>query len=245
LLYEFLFNILKTNILRGNLNIDHSQSMHPIKILIADDHPLVAESLALLLSSKVGFEIVGNVYNGLQAVDFVQKFDTDVLLVDYHMPILNGIEVISKLKQLTVPLKIILLTMNEEASFIKESIQVGADGYVMKSAGKDELIRAIETVYSGGKYFGEKVLKKLAEIPNNHSPTGKTQLQNIQSLTRREVEIVRLIAEDLSNVKIAERLGISSTTVETHRRNLMKKIGVSTAVGLVRWGMKNGILETF
>lgn len=218
--------------------------MNLIRILIADDHPLVADSLSMLLGSTVGFETIGIVHNGLQALEFVQKNETDVLLIDYHMPILNGVEVISKLKLLEVNVKTIMLSMNEEASFIKESIQAGVDGYVMKSAEKAELIKAVQTVYGGEKYFGEKVIKKLAEIPNENSPTGKTQLQSIQSLTKREIEIVRLVAEDLSNLEIAERLSISSTTVETHRRNLMKKIGVSTAVGLVKWGMKNGILET-
>ncbi len=219
--------------------------MNAIRILIADDHPLVADSLSMLLGSNPGFEVIGTVHNGLQALDFVQKNETDVLLVDYHMPIFNGIEVISRVKELSPSVKTIMLTMNEEASFIKESIQVGVDGYVMKSADKPELVKAIKTVYDGEKYFGAKVIKKLAEIPDANSPTGKTELENIQSLTKREIEIVRLVAEDLSNIQIAERLSISPATVETHRRNLLKKIGVSTAVGLVKWGVKNGILETF
>ena len=217
--------------------------MNPIKILIADDHPLVAESLSLLLGSIENFEIVSIVHNGLQALEYVQKDSPDILLVDYHMPILNGVEVVSKVCEIAPDVKCILLTMNEEASFIKESIQAGAYGYVMKSAEKPELVNAIKTVHGGKKYFSEKIVRKLAEIPNENAVNGKLTIQDIHTLTKREIEIVRLVAEDLNNMEIANRLNIAATTVETHRRNLMKKIGVSTAVGLVRWGMKNGVVE--
>lgn len=217
--------------------------MKKIKILIADDHPLVAESLSLLLESEEDFEIIGIVNNGWQALSFVEKYSTDILLSDYNMPLLNGVELAIRLKEKNTEVKTIMLTMNEQAGHIRDSIQAGVYGYVMKSAEKPELVRAIKTVHRGEKYFSEKTVKKLAEIPNEDSVNGKTGVEDVLTLTRREMEVVRLVIEDLSNMEIAARLHISPTTVETHRRNLMKKIGVNTVVGLVRWGLKNGVVE--
>ncbi|MBX2951190.1 MAG: response regulator transcription factor [Leadbetterella sp.] len=217
--------------------------MKKIKILIADDHQLVAESLSLLLKSEEEFEIIGIVNNGWQALSFVEKYGADIVLTDYIMPLLNGVELAMRLKEQAREVKVIMLTMNEQADHIRESIQAGAHGYVMKSAEKAELVKAIKSVYRGGKYFSDKTLKKLAEIPNKNSISGKTKVEDVLSLTRREVEIVRLISEDLNNTEISERLNISPTTVETHRRNLMKKIGVNTVLGLVRWGLKHGVVK--
>ncbi len=217
--------------------------MKKIKILIADDHPLVAESLSLLLESVEDFEIIGIVNNGWQALSFVEKYSTDILLSDYNMPLLNGVELAVRLKEKNTQVKTIMLTMNEQAGHIRDSIQAGVHGYVMKSAEKPELIKAIKTVFRGEKYFSEKTVKKLSEIPNEDSVNGKTKVEDVLSLTRREMEVVRLVSEDLSNNEIGERLHISPTTVETHRRNLMKKIGVNTVVGLVRWGLKHGVVE--
>lgn len=217
--------------------------MKKIKILIADDHPLVAESLSLLLKSVEDFEIIGIVNNGWQALSFVEKYGADIVLTDYNMPLLNGVELAMRLKDQAREVKTIMLTMHEQANHIRESIQAGVHGYVMKSAEKPELVKAIRTVYRGEKYFSEKTVKKLAELPNEDSVNGKTTVEDVLSLTRREMEVVRLVSEDLSNMEISERLNISPTTVETHRRNLMKKIGVNTVVGLVRWGLKNGLVR--
>lgn len=217
--------------------------MPTIKILIADDHHLVAESLSMLLETTEKFEIIGIVNNGWQALSFIENNTVDVVLADIHMPLLNGLEMAIKLKEKSSSTSIIMLTMSEEAQHIREAIQAGVHGYVMKSAEKPELIKAIKTVVSGEKYFSEKIIKKLAEIQDTQSPNGKTRVEDILPLTKREIEILKLIVEDLSNIEIGEHLHISSTTVETHRRNLMKKVGVSTAIGLMRWGLKHGLVE--
>jgi DNA-binding NarL/FixJ family response regulator len=217
--------------------------MPTIKILIADDHHLVAQSLSLLLETTEGFEIMGIVNNGWQALSFIENNKVDVLLADIHMPLLNGIEMAMKLREKPQTPSILILTMSEEAQQIREAIQAGVHGYVMKSAEKPELIKAIKTVVSGERYFSEKIVKKLAEIQEVKSPNGKTRIEDLTPLTKREIEILRLVVEDLSNVEIGERLHISSTTVETHRRNLMKKVGVSTAIGLMRWGLRHGLVE--
>jgi DNA-binding NarL/FixJ family response regulator len=218
-------------------------NMPSIKILIADDHHLVAESLSMLLETTEKFEISGIVNNGWQALAFIENNKVDVVLADINMPLLNGLEMAIKLKEKSSSTSIIMLTMSEEAQHIRDAIQAGVHGYVMKSAEKPELIKAIKTVVSGEKYFSEKIIKKLAEIQDVQSPNGKTRVEDILPLTKREIEILKLIVEDLSNIEIGKHLHISSTTVETHRRNLMKKVGVSTAIGLMRWGLKHGLVE--
>lgn len=216
--------------------------MPTTKILIADDHHLVAESLSMLLETVDNFEIQGIVNNGWQALSFIENNNVDIVLADIHMPLLNGIEMALKLKEAGNNIKIIVLTMSEEAHHIREALQAGVHGYVMKSAEKPELIKAIKTVASGEKYFSEKIIKKLAEIPNSEAVNGKTQLQDVNPLTSRELEILKLVIDDQSNISIAQQLNISSTTVETHRRNLMKKVGVNTAVGLMKWALKSGVV---
>ena len=213
------------------------------KILLADDHPLVADSLAMMLETEGSFEIIGIVHNGWQAYNFIEEQEVDVLLTDFQMPLLNGKELVLKLKEKDIPTRSIILTMSEDADDIKECIQLGVHGYVMKSAERDELIKAIKQVAAGNKYFSEKIVLKLAEIPDLESPNGKSRVEDVQTLTKRELEVLQYIVQDLSNLQIADQMGISPTTVETHRRNLMKKVGVSTAIGLMRWGLKNGVLK--
>lgn len=222
---------------------NNKPKMEDTKILIADDHHLVAESLSMLLDSVPGFKIVGAVNNGWQALSFLEKNEVDIVLADYHMPLLNGVEMTMKMKETSPKTKSIILTMSEDAALIKEALKVGIYGYVIKSAEKPELINAIKTVAKGEKYFSETIVRKLAEIPELNSPNGKTRIEDVNLLTKREIEILKLVSEDLSNIEIGERLYISSTTVETHRRNLMKKLGVNSAIGLMRWGLRNGVVE--
>lgn len=215
----------------------------PVKILIADDHHVIAESLSMLLGTFESFEVVGAVNNGWQVLNFIEKNTIDIVLADLHMPLLNGNDMTVRLREQYPLVKVIILTMSEEAAHIREAVQAGVCGYVMKSAERAELIKAIQAVALGEKYFSEKIVRKLAEIPNLNNTNGKTAIDDIVPLTKRELEIMRLIAEDLSNQAIADRLHLSVTTVETHRRNLLKKVGVSSAVGLMRWALKHKLID--
>lgn len=216
--------------------------MSSIRILIADDHHLVAESLAIMLDTEESFEIVGTVNNGWQALNFLEKQPVDIVLADFHMPLLGGKELVLKARELAPETRCIILTMSEEAEHIRECLQVGTYGYVMKSAERAELVKAIKQVAGGDKYFSERIVHKLAEIPDEISPNGKSRIEDISILTKRELEVLQHVVRDLTNIQIADEMGISHTTVETHRRNLMKKLGISTAIGLMRWGLKNGVV---
>ncbi|NBB29229.1 response regulator transcription factor [Cellulophaga sp. BC115SP] len=217
--------------------------MPSIKILIADDHPLVAESLGMLLDLQEDLEVIGTVNNGWQALNFVESAQPDIIIADLQMPLLNGISMTMRLREKYPKVKVILLTMSEEATDIKEGLQAGIYAYVMKSAERPELLQAIETVSNGQKYFSEKIVKKLAEIPNPENPSGYSTLNDEVPLTPRELEIVRLVLQNKSSVEISEKLFLALNTVHTHRRNLMKKIGVNTSIGLMQWAIKHGLVE--
>ncbi|WP_435353909.1 response regulator transcription factor [Emticicia sp. SJ17W-69] len=211
-----------------------------IRVLIADDHVIVAESLSILIDTMDGIEVVGTVNNGWQVLTFLETNDADVVLTDLHMPLMNGIETTIRVREKYPKVAVMLLTMSEETSVIKEALVAGVDGYIMKRAERKELEQAIKTVASGQKFFSEAVVMRLAQMPNPNTTNGKDNIAEHISLTPREIEVMQLVIQDLSNNEIAEKIFISPTTVETHRRNLMKKLGVSSALGLMRWAMKHG-----
>ena len=211
-----------------------------IRVLIADDHLIVAESLSILIDTMDGIEVVGTANNGWQILTFLETNAVDLVLTDLQMPLMNGIEATIRIREKYANVRVMLLTMLEDPAVIKEALVAGVDGYIMKSAERKELERAIKTVASGQKFFSETVVMRLAEIPNPNTPTGKDEIAENTSLTPREIAVVRLVIQDLSNTEIAKKISVNVTTVETHRRNLMKKIGANSALGVMRWAMKNG-----
>lgn len=211
-----------------------------IRVLIADDHVIVAESLSILIDTMDGIEVVGTANNGWQVLTFLETNEVHIVLTDLHMPLMNGIETTIRVREKYANVRVMLLTMSEEPAVIKEALVAGVDGYIMKRAERKELEQALKTVASGQKYFSEAVVMRLAQMPNQNTTNGKENIAENNALTPREIEIMRLIIQDLSNQEIAEKIFIGITTVETHRRNLMKKVGVNSALGLMRWAMKNG-----
>ncbi len=211
-----------------------------INLLIADDHHIVAQSLSMMLTENENIAIAGVVNNGAEALHFLENNEIDILLADLNMPILNGIEMLAKILERRLNVKTILLTMSDDQFFIKKAIQLGVNGYLHKTTDKQELLLAIDIVNRGGNYFSKQIIKNLGQFTDPTNVTGKLAPENIKILTKREIEIVRLIIADKNNNQIAEKLSIEPTTVETHRRNIMKKIGAKTIVGLVKWGIENG-----
>ena len=216
--------------------------MSAIKILIADDHQVVAESLGILLDTLPHIEVLGTANNGWQVLSFLEVNQVNVVLADLHMPLLNGIDTTLKIRERFPHIKVLMLTMSEESGLIKEAIQAGVDGYVVKKADKHELALAISTVMEGKKYFSNPVLAKLAEIPNANTHNGKEQPSEIGILSKREIEILRMIVQEQSNADIADGLNLALSTVETHRRNILKKVGVNSALGLMKYAIKHQLL---
>ncbi|WP_221392398.1 response regulator transcription factor [Dyadobacter sp. NIV53] len=210
------------------------------RIILIDDHQIVLDSLSWLLASFDQIEVVGKYTNGKAALKHYQEQGADLLISDMRMPSMNGIELCIEARKINSDAKVLILTMIEDAKQIREAVKVGVNGYLLKIADGDELMIAIRTILDGKKYFSDEVVIELALGKNEANDL----LQGTSAkLTLREVEILKLVAKEMSTNEIAEKLFISVPTVETHRRNLMQKIGAKSVVGLVLFAVKHDLLE--
>ena len=220
------------------------QFMAPIQLLIADDHQMLLDGIKALLRDAENIAVVGEASNGSDVIAFVEKQPVDVILMDINMPVMNGIETTAYIAKHFPAIRVIALTMHSERSFISRILKAGAAGYVLKNTGKQELLSAIQRVAAGETYFSNEVASLMMEqyMPQS-SPRRTGSEPSIHELTKREIEILRLIAQELTNNEIAERLFISTYTVETHRKNLIRKIGVKNTAGLVKFALQQGLTE--
>jgi DNA-binding NarL/FixJ family response regulator len=203
-----------------------------MKLLIADDHPVFLESLALLVGKVPGYEVVGKMVNGREVLEYLRHSQADMVLTDIQMPGMGGIELIGELRRLFPEIKVLMLTMLEDTETVKAAMKAGAAGYVFKSASLEEFSKALNTVAEGATFYSEEVMKRMVESKEG----------GLDGLTDRELEIVRLISSGLKSSEIAKQLYISVNTVETHRKNIFSKTGVKNAVGLSHYARKHGII---
>lgn len=213
--------------------------MSSIKILIADDHLIVLEGLIALLKESPDIEVVHQASNGEQVLKLLKRQPVDIVVLDYEMPIMNGLDTTEKIVELYPDVKVLILTMYNKAAYVAQMIEVGASGYILKGHGRAELEQAIRAIYKGGEYFGEPVKDTL--IQSFRKDKDEQALANI-NLTKREKEILCLIANGQSTPEIADKLFIARSTVNTHRRNLIEKLGVSNTKGLVKYAVKHGFV---
>ncbi|NOT37384.1 MAG: response regulator transcription factor [Saprospiraceae bacterium] len=209
------------------------------KIILVDDHEVVVESLSLLINDMEGLEVISGVTDSREAEGFIEKLMPDLLITDYSMPYLNGIQLCLKLRSRWPDIKILMLTVSEDANQIKEAFRVGVSGYVMKKANKLELEKAIHTVLAGQRYYSDMVLDELMKASDVMQ---EEKLEQV-SLTPREIEIIKLIAKEMSTSEIAKDLFISIGTVETHRHNILKKLGLKNSIGLIKYAIQNKLIS--
>ncbi len=206
-----------------------------LNLLLVDDHAIVTDGLRSLLSTDSRFDIKGEARNGKEALEMLSYLKVDLVLMDIDMPQMNGIEALKVIRKEYDQVRVIILTMHDEKAMIKLLLDAGADGYLLKNSPKEDLIKAIEAVMAGQQHLSEEVNSVLLS-------SDKPQSGALSQLTEREVEIVKLIAEGLSNKEIGEKLFISHRTVDTHRTNLMQKLGVHNIAGLVRLAIQEGLV---
>lgn len=212
----------------------------PSRVIIVDDHQIVLDSLSLLLTSFEHIQVVGKFTNGAAAIEFYREHGADLIVTDMRMPGMSGVELCKEVRKVNPDATVLMLTMVEDARQIREAIKVGVNGYVLKMADAGELLLSIRTVLKGRKYFSEQVIVELA-VGRDEAITNKPG--TFVKLTLRELEILRLVGKELSTSEIAEKLFISVPTVETHRRNIMQKIGAKSVVGLVLFAVKHELLD--
>ncbi len=213
-----------------------------LRVLITDDHQILLDSLSLLISTIPGVEIAGTVNDSRKVLHVLENDEIDVLVTDFNMPHLTGIDLTLQVREKFPKLKILMLTVSEDADTIRQAFQAGISGYVMKKANRAELERAITTVASGEKYFSEAVMKELLSPANMQAPVHEDIPSTPIAVTSRELEIIKLIAQELSTTEIAERLFISVGTVETHRHNILRKLNVKNAIGIIKYAMRHKLV---
>ena len=208
-----------------------------ITVLLADDHRLVREALRSALAQEADIRVVAEVGEGAAAIESVRSLQPDVVVLDIGLPDLNGIEVAARVQALHLPTRIVALSAYSDKRFVTEMLRAGAAAYVSKSAAGTELVVAIRAVAAGGSYLSPDVAGALVAEVRGAEPDGQV------GLGRREREVLRLIAEGERSAAIAEALHISAATVEVHRRNIMRKLGLHTVAELTRYAVREGIVQ--
>jgi len=228
------------------------------KILLVDDHSLVRDGIKSLLAGFTGMDVIGEASNGEEAIKLANDLNPDLVICDIRMPIKNGIDAVSEMSKLYPLTKYIMLSMHDSEEYILQSVQAGAHGYLLKDAGKEEFLKAIQTVKEGGKYYSGDVssilVNNLLSGGNVNAITKPITLEEDKikseidttanySLTKRELQILEKAVAGFSNREIAESLGISKRTTEVHRFNLMKKLNVKNILDLSNKARKFGLIS--
>lgn len=215
--------------------------MSPIRVLLAEDHTIVREGLRLLLESQPDITVVAEAGSGQEAVRLAQAHHPDVIIMDLHMPEMNGLEATRVVRSLLPDVQVLVLTMYESDEYFFQAVEAGASGYVLKKAASDDLVRAVRAVAQGEAFLYPSVARRLLEdYRQRKQPVAPSGLA---ALSEREREVFLLIAQGLTNQQIAEKLVISPSTVQTHRSHIMEKLGLKTTADLIRYAIRYGLIE--
>ena len=205
----------------------------PIKVLLVDNHPLVLDGLKAILETYDHIDVVGTAASALSGLTVAMEKRPQVVLMDIYMPQINGIEALELFKEKLPSTRMLMLSMHDSREYISTSVMHGASGYILKDVATDEIVAAIEAVAGGGTYFSSGVYDVLMERNRDMA----------QALTSREQSVLLMIAGGKSNRDTALTLEISERTVETHRKNIKRKLGIATTAGLTRYAIENGLIE--
>ncbi len=203
-----------------------------ISLVLADDHPLVRAGLKTLIESIDHIEVIGEAGDGQLALDLVRDLKPDILLADIGMPRLNGLAVLREVRAACLPVKVLLLTMHDNDEYVAEAVRLGASGYLVKNSALEELSLALKALQDGDIYLSPSVVRKLTQAVQGERTT----------LTPRQTDVLRLIARGHSSKEVARTLGVSLKTVETHRSQIMDRLGIRDLAGLVRYAGRIGLI---
>lgn len=211
--------------------------MNMVKLLVVDDHPILRGGIVSLLEKAHNIEVICEAQNGEEAITCIEKEKPDVVLMDINMDGKLDVTTTETIKARWPEIKVLAFSMHEEVQVIRRMLKAGASGYILKNAAHQEVLRAIETVMKGGNYYGQEVLDIMTQsITSDGNSADEIVLSN------REKEVLHFVAKEYTNQEIAEKINISLRTVETHKRNLIKKLRVKNVVGLVRFALEQGQL---
>jgi DNA-binding NarL/FixJ family response regulator len=209
-------------------------------LVLADDHPIVRHGIRMVLEAERDFQILGEVEDGLKVIETVERLTPDVLILDIMMPGLSGLKVVRQVRGVSSRTRTIMLSMYSTEAYIHEALRNGASGYVAKSAGANLLVEAVRTVMTGRRYLSPPFSERAIEQYVQRVDTGRLDLYD--TLTKREVELFKWMAQGYKNAEIGSSLGISPRTVEVHRARIMQKLDLSSQRELIRFALQRGIL---
>lgn len=207
-----------------------------IRLIIADDHPVISDGIKLILEKEKDIQLVATVSNGIELLNVLETEQADVILMDVNMPEMSGIEATQKIKEKYPAIKVLSFSQYDEKRFVKQMLKYGASGYLLKNSAASEIVKAVNIVYSGGIYLSEELPDIFSDKPKRKSS------YFFPELSQRELEVLKLICGEKNTNEIAEILFISNSTVETHRANLLLKVGVKNTAGLVKWAVENEVV---
>ncbi len=211
-------------------------SGNKLQILIVDDHQILLDGIEAMLHGVGDFKVIGKCSDGNSALSFLSENQVDVLLTDLYMPKMTGMELTQKVKKRFPNVKVLALSVSYDVSIVHDLIDAGISGFIIKTIGRNELIEAIKTIAQGNIYFSREVSNEILRSLSNRTE------EEVYHLTEREIEIVKLIAQELSNAEIANKLCISERTVETHRKNIYRKTNTKTIVGLIKYAVEHKLI---
>ena len=214
--------------------------MAKIRVLIADDHAILREGVRALLALTDDIEVVGEAKDGREAVDLAGKLDPDVVLMDIAMPGLGGLEAALEMRKLGLRGRVLILSQYEDREYVRRLLKAGVAGYVLKKSAGSELANAVRAAHRGGLVLDPEVARAAME---DTGPTAPAEADPYETLTDREKQVLKLVAEGLANKEVAEALGISVKTAMTHREHVMEKLGLHNRTELVRFAIKKGVIR--
>lgn len=212
-----------------------------IRIVLAEDHHVVRQGLKALLQSEPDLEIVGEAADGLAALEMVEELKPEILILDWMLPSVGGMEVTRQTRERSADTRVLILSMHADESYVLRAMREGASGYVLKDSSATDLIEAIRACFRGERYLSPPLSEQTLARYSDRVDTG--QLDPYVSLTPREREVMGMVAEGSTSHQIAERLSISSRTVETHRANLMRKLGLETQADIIHYAVRRGLVS--
>jgi DNA-binding NarL/FixJ family response regulator len=216
-----------------------------IRIHLADDHQVLIDGMKTLLQTVPNFEVVGHSLDGSSLYDDVVQNKATILVLDINMPIKDGIEVVKEFSKKGFPCKVIILSSYDDLKIIQEVMKLGVSGYLTKQCAGENIVEAIQAVANNEEYFSQTVREKIFSIATkDHVKVNKYKPTVLERLTCREIEIITLIALEFSGKEISEKLFISTNTVETHRKNIMKKLNAKNTISLVKYALKNSLIKS-
>jgi two-component system response regulator NreC len=207
-------------------------------IILADDHEIMLNGLSAIINAEPNLQVIDVAHNGSELIEIYEQLHPDLCIVDLDMPVINGLQASEMLIRKYKDIKIIILTMHKEKSILKRVKTMGIKGYVLKTCDSDELLFALKKVLKGKTYFSEEVFN--ADFIAHETET--SYMSKISQLTKRELEIIKLLCEGMSNSKIAEKLFLSPSTIDNHRTNIMRKLDVHNIVELTRFCLINKLV---